>query len=61
MVIVNLELTTTIGLGGFDALPEEQQARALGWAMARAPKAPDAKKESAHDARLRRLRERGIA
>lgn len=36
-VIVNLELTTNIGLGGFDRLPPELQARALGWAIARAP------------------------
>ncbi len=60
MVIVNLELTTSIGLGGFDALPEEQQARALGWVMARAPVETRPPTETAHDRVLRKFRERGF-
>lgn len=58
MVIVNLEMTTSLGLGGFDALPEEQQARALGWAMARVPK--KAPEESTHERLLKKFRERGF-
>jgi hypothetical protein len=58
MVIVNLELTTNIGLGGFDALPDEEQARALGWALAKAPPKPP--EESAHERVLRKFRERGF-
>lgn len=63
MTITTLELTTNIGLGGFDALSEEQRGKVLGWVEARSPKAPDppkAPKESTHERVLKKFRERGF-
>ena len=55
--ITHLELTTSIGVGGFDRLTPEQQADALGYLIHkhRAPPKPETKGESEHDKRMKRL------
>lgn len=60
MLVTTLELTTNIGLGGFDNLSEEQRARVLGWALAKTPAPPPKQSDrSVHERVLKKFRERG--
>ena len=53
--MTHLELTTQIGPGGWDRLTPTQRCDALAWYMVRTGTDPQ---ESAHQARLRKVRER---
>lgn len=60
--MTHLELTTSIGVGGFERLTAEQQADAIGWLMAEGKigRPAKAKPVDAHKARMERLKKKGI-